>query len=507
MADSKGGFSIATYSAAYRSPALAELSRICLKEGDYKKAEEYALKSLKYNDMNLDARQTLAVVYREKGDKDKANEQIDAVLSVMPLYHPMRFEKYLLSKSIQSKDEFLSLVRNELVDETFMEMSDWYRSIGRNTEAVELLSFAPENPIALYKIAYIQDKSGEKEEAKRIVEKANTLSPDMVFPFKASDLAALRWAAATSSSWKNLYYQALIYWANQNKQKALELLDACDAEYAPMLMARASLKDGDARLTDLLKAQKVDKSWRTGENLINYYSSVKDWKAAAEVGAKYHKTYPDNYYIGLRYANALCQTGQYDKCVSLLRGMEVLPNEGAHLGKTIFRNANLYQAVELIRKKDFKRAAKYVEASREWPENLGVGKPYDYLIDTRLEDYLGATSASLQGNTAEASELCGKVASTNLSSSNFNSLDLLTVISMRENGRKADADKIVNSWSSTFQGNKVAEWCALVYDGKTTEATKLIEDRGDTSKDTTPWEASFRDNNFDIITKIFTPAK
>jgi Tfp pilus assembly protein PilF len=501
--DAKDGFSIATYSAAYRSPAYAALAQLYLREGDSRKAEDYALKSLKYNDMNLDARQALAVVYREDGKTAEANAQLDAVLAALPLYHPMRYERYLLAKTPQSKAEFLAMVRNELPDETFMELADWYQSAGRDAEALELLSFAPNNPIALYKSAYIQSLAGREAEARQLLAQAEALLPDMVFPFKATDLAALQWAASVSPSWKNSYYQALIYWANQDKARALNLLDACDADYAPLLTARASLKEGDARLADLLKAQKLDKSWRAGVSLMNYYAAAKDWKAAAEVGAKYHKSYPSNYYIGLRYANALCRTGQYDKCVALLRSMEVLPNEGARQGKTIFRNANLYQAAELIRKRDFKRAAKYIEASREWPENLGVGKPYDNLIDTRLEDYLSANSAALQGNTAAASELYGKVASGKLSTSNFNSLDLLTAVAMRETGRKADADKVAASWSSAFAGNKAAEWCALVYDGKTAEAAALIAARTETSDDATPWEASFTDDNFDIITKVF----
>ena len=38
---------------------------------------------------------------------------------------------------------------------------------------------------------------------------------------------------------------------------------------------------------------------------------------------------------------------------------------------------------------------KSVEDSKKWPENLGVGKPYDNMIDNRLENYL---EAKLQKN-------------------------------------------------------------------------------------------------------------
>lgn len=133
-------------------------------------------------------------------------------------------------------------------------------------------------------------------------------------------------------------------WANQDKAKALALFEGCSgANYGPFYLSRASLKEGESRLTDLLKTEQVDESWRTGLALINYY-------------------------IGLKYAKALCETSQYQPCISLLSKIQVLPNEGSYAGRAVYREANLYRAMEQLRSKNYKQVMKSVEASKEWPE-------------------------------------------------------------------------------------------------------------------------------------------
>ena len=60
--------------------------------------------------------------------------------------------------------------------------------------------------------------------------------------------------------------------------------------------------------------------------------------------------------------------------------------------------------------KNYKQVVKSVETSKEWPENLGVGKPYDNMIDNRLEDYLEAKAAAGQGDSRKTSALLAAVA-------------------------------------------------------------------------------------------------
>ena len=503
--DAKDGFSVASYSPGVRSAAYEKLAEMYLMDRNWTKAEHYALRSKEFNQMNLSADHVLMVVYRKTNQPEKAKALIDPLLEDLPLYHAARFEQlYQGEGSGHPIDDLQSLIRNELPFETYMELAEWYESVGCTEEALSLLSCAGNYPIALYKQAYLLHQAGNDDESRGMLQRAGALSPAMVFPFCPSSLKALEWAKTVQPDWKIDYYEALIRWANQDKAKALELLENCgEADYAPFYLSRASLKEGESRLADLLKAEQIEMSWRTGFALINHYVANNQWQKAVETGKKYTKKYPSNYYIGLKYAKALCETGQYQPCISLLSRMQVLPNEGSYAGRAVYREANLYRAMEQLSHKNYKQVVKSVETSKEWPENLGVGKPYDNMIDNRLEDYLEAKAAAGQGDSRKTSALLAAVADYTISRSHFESGNLLSALALRESGKVQEADHMVAAWSTDFPENRVVQWCTAIYRGEKEKAVGMLQSRNDQTN-TTPWEASFRDSNFDLIVRLFS---
>ena len=183
--------------------------------------------------------------------------------------------------------------------------------------------------------------------------------------------------------------------------------------------------------------------------------------------------------------------------------MQVLPNEGSYAGRAVYRAANLYQAMDQFSKHRYDAALKSIKASEEWPENLGVGKPYDDQIDKRLEDYLEAKVYEKKGETAKAQTLLDKVSSHPTSTRNFESAHLLTALALRDTGKQAEADKLVASWKKDFPESKPAQWCAAVYHGNMDQARELLSSRY-ASNETTPWETGYRDTNFDLIARLFS---
>ena len=504
-AEAKAAFSIATFSAQVRTAAYEQLSEMYTAEQNWKKAEHYALKSLEFNNMNLDSRQLLALIYRKTGEKTKAHEQIQQVLNQLPLYHPVRFEEACLSgkTTVEQLKDFSSLIRNELSFETYLEMAGWYERIGCMDEALLLLSGIEDNPIALYQKGYLLNRLGKSEDAKNLVVKANTLSPNFVFPFRAETMKYLDWASTIDSNWKLDYYKALIYWTNQQKDKALASLNDCKgADYAPLYLTRANLKQGQNRLNDILKAKSLEESWRVGFALVNYYNANKDWNNLVKTGRKYMKKYPDNYYIGLKYATGLCEIGEYKSCISLLKKLVVLPNEGAYAGRAVYRAANLYQAMDLIKHHKYGAALKSINASKEWPENLGVGKPYDEMMDNRLEDFLEAKAFAGMGKLDQARDSYHKVVAKKVLQNHFETGNLLTVFALKEIGNQSEADQVVDSWKQKYSESKPAQWCTAIYSGAKERAAELLNSRYG-QNDTTPWETGYRDNNMDLIVRLF----
>lgn len=504
--EAKAAFAIATFSASVRTAAYEQLGEMYACDRNWTKAEQYVKKSLTYNAMNLHARQLLTMIYRKTGRTELAKEQISQVLDQLPLYHSLRFEEAWLSGNHTPEQlaSFASQIRNELPAETYLELAEWYGRTGCEEEAIALLTCAGNHPIVLYQKAWLQSRQGAAREARETLELANAQSPDYIFPFRPETLKYLDWAESQSANWKINYYQGLIYWTNQQKDKALQEMNLCDnAGYAPLYLSRAQLKEGEARLADLMKAEQADPSWRAGMALLNYYTAESNWDKVVETGKKYIQKYPDNYYIGLKYANGLCETRQYGSCISLLSKMQVLPNEGSYAGRAVYRAANLYQAMDQFSKHRYDAALKSIKASEEWPENLGVGKPYDDQIDKRLEDYLEAKVYEKKGETAKAQTLLDKVSSHPTSTRNFESAHLLTALALRDTGKQAEADKLVASWKKDFLESKPAQWCTAVYHGNMDQARELLSSRY-ASNETTPWETGYRDTNFDLIARLFS---
>lgn len=502
-ADARDGFSVATYSATFRTAAYAELAIMSLADSDWAQAVHYARKSLGFNQMNLDARMALIVACRKSGQPEMAREEINRLLAVLPLYHPARFEQSLLDGDAQPDKSFSALIRNELPAETYLELSGWYEKAGCTDEAIAALDYAAGNPIALYKQAYLHHKKGDAADSRALLQRADGLSPAQVFPFRSETLPALSWAASQSGDWKIRYYEGLICWANRREKEALDLLESCGSpDYAPFYLSRAKLRRGlvadKSCLDDLLAAERTGRSWRTGFALLDAYASAADWQAVVETGKGYMKSYPDNYYIGLKLARGYCETGRYAECLALLKRLVVLPNEGAYAGRALYRAANLHEAMNYLRKHAYGKADKALAASKRWPENLGVGKPYDDQIDSRVEDWIESRLRAAKGDSEGARRCLERVAAQSSSASPFVSGELLSAWALRELGRTDEADKKVAAWSAAGPANRVAEWCAAIYNNDQAKAASLLESRS-SETDAAPWEASRRDADFDLV--------
>ncbi|WP_431213438.1 hypothetical protein ACQ86N_00410 [Puia sp. P3] len=94
--------------------------------------------------------------------------------------------------------------------------------------------------------------------------------------------------------------------------------------------------------------------------------------------------------------------GQYEAAIGLMKALRVLPNEGASQGRNVWRETHLYAAIDALEIEDYATAAEYIRSARDWPENIGVGRPYD--VDERLEDLLAWYCERAQGKDGESYE-------------------------------------------------------------------------------------------------------
>jgi predicted Zn-dependent protease len=486
VTDAKDGFDIASLSMEYRGAAYTQLSKIYFREGNYGQSLHYAEKSLDFNTNNLEAYQAIAVIYRLQKNKRKAEEQLDRILSIDPLNHFSRFEKYLWENTAAEKNAFVSLVKNELPHETFLELAAWYHNLELKEDAFRVLSLAPETPEVLYWMAWLKRNSSE---GKTLFQKAGAASPFLSFPFRAETAPILQWAVQQDGGWKPKYYLALIYWHRNDLAKANDLLAQCgeQPDFPPFYAGRANLaneRNGEQKVTDLRRAIQLDKEqWRYHKLLAEEYIRQKKYEQALAVSEQYYSGHSDNYIMGMLYAKTLLLNKRYKEADALLTRLDIIPFEGATEGRELYREAKLMQAVEEMRRKNYKKALQFINASKLWPVNLGVGKPYEEDIDMKLEDWMSYLSYQKIGNPGQAKGALERITHAPVNYPQASSL--ATAWAMEKQDKKNQAIQWLDQLIQKYPENQILVWTkatflnqqtAFLQDDKKNATVRILEE-------------------------------
>ena len=449
-------FSVAARSMEYRSGAYLQISGIKLQNQDFNSAIEFAIKALDFNKLNIVAYEFLATSYRKLRDSLEAGKILDDLLNLDPLNHYARFEQYLLNQTPENLSNFKSNIRNELPFETYMELALEYLNQGLEGEAIHVLEQSPPYPTVFYLLAYLC-RNSSPEKSGQYLNRAEEMSPFLVFPHRLETIPVLTWAMSQHDSWKTKYYLGLIYWNKLRTEKARELFEQCGdiPDYAPFYLTRAILfKDYETSYcspcSDYSRAIDLNpEEWRTWHYNSIFLQEKGAKQSLIDNSKKAYDYFPANPVIGMDYAKALIKVGNYKECLEVLEKVIILPQEGAREGHNIYELANLSLAVELLEQKKYKKAAKYVSDSKNWPENLGAGKPYE--PDTRFQDYISFYCYSKLGNKRLATSYLDEIINYSLMhySANINPSDLYIGNQLlTDYGKSHEADCAMENWKT-----------------------------------------------------------
>jgi len=464
------GFSIASAAASQRSAAYNALASIFLSKNDFRKALQYADKSLLYNQLGSDAIQTKILCLRKLGMlKDAGNELTNLELKD-PLNHFIRFERFLADSTSENKTQLQIHITNELPQETYLEYAMWYFRNGQLSDAMKVLELAPENqPIVLIWKSYLNHLGGKEDLAKATIAKALQVKPDFVFPFRAETLKPLEWAQSILENWKISYYTGLVYLNACNEKKGFDLWNSCGdkPDFFPFYIARSKLAipGSQQAQSDIEKALALSgNDWRAGLYASQFFIGKGNLIKAEVLARDFYKKNPQNYILGLHCAKVLEMNHKYSDCVNMLLKIRVLPNEGATDGRTVWRNANIGNALDLMKNRKYRKAVESVGMARQWPENLGVGKPYQ--VDERLEDFVALQCYKKLNDKQSASDMHKKIAGNAvLRNLSFDENDFLTAWLLKEGGNKSEGDNIMNELLVKNPLSQSVQWCNAVYSG------------------------------------------
>ncbi|GAB5475696.1 MAG: hypothetical protein Mars2KO_37950 [Maribacter sp.] len=144
--------------------------------------------------------------------------------------------------------------------------------------------------------------------------------------------------------------------------------------------------------------------------------------------------------------------------LQVLRKIQVLPFEHASESREIYERAHKAVALSYLQKNKNEKALEVLKKSKEWPENIGVGKPYD--PDERSQDYLMALAMEKIGNLDDSKTLLTAIVNRTEKDLDKNSMDHLFGILAAKKLENGSLNKLINALKTT-ENEKSATAIAL----------------------------------------------
>ncbi len=446
----------------YRSVAYAQMAELYLASKNYKRAEIYGQKALDFNTYNLNARKVLAVSSRKNKQNEKFAKEITAISEIAPLDYFAQTEKSFMER----EDPVLTL-NNEFPSETLLGLALHYRHLGLQEEALHILNQDEKDTKNKIWKAFLLRKT-DAVKSNTLLEDATNDNVNFVSPYRRESLPVLEWAVQQSDSWKFDYYLAQNYLAVGQIEKGKSLLKALanrpDSDVFYRFRAKMMVNDdAESASADLTKALEMQpNNWKVWEENIQFQLKNTEYDEAYKLSKKAYSKFPKNYNIGLAQAKALLNTGRFEKVIAVLKDIQVLPYEHASESRDIYERAHIGMAKSHLENKSYNKAIQVLERSKEWPENIGVGKPYN--PDERTQDYLLAIAFEKIGETDKSKVLLNGIVEYSQNHLNSNSLNhLYGILALKKLGEEKELSRYISKLKETTGTRNLKSAMALAF--------------------------------------------
>ncbi|MCX6927679.1 MAG: hypothetical protein NT154_31385, partial [Verrucomicrobia bacterium] len=114
--------------------------------------------------------------------------------------------------------------------------------------------------------------------------------------------------------------------------------------------------------------------------------------------------------------------------------------------------------------------------ARQWPENLGAGKPYPADINERLEDWFTAQCQFALHAPAAARQALDKILAVPARSKGQGTGELIRALALRQSGRIAEATQLLKDWQAQAPATELAKWGADLFAGKPAPLPPSLQD-------------------------------
>jgi tetratricopeptide (TPR) repeat protein len=338
---------------------------------------------------------------------------------------------------------------------------------------------SPPTPVICTWLAWIH-REKDPNQSRVYLEKAVTASPYLVFPFRQESLPVFRWAAAQKDSWKFRYYLGLILCHLDRVKEAKKLFLECGQEpdFAPFYLTRGKLlmgeKNPDKILDDFKKAMAIEQNgWRAPHHMADYFLSLDRNEEALQISGEYYRQNPEHYVLAMDYARSLLRVNRFEDCLSVLQKATILPYEGAGEGHEVYRQANILFSAKNLASGEYGKAVVLAERAKEWPENLGVGRPFER--DERLENFVLARAFEKMGESEESCQLYQNIVEyTEKKKLSWDTNHIFGVMALKRLGKDRAAQSLLDSWEQARSAqNRAVLWASALLAQNTQELSVL----------------------------------
>ena len=379
----------ACWNAAWQDAGYFSLAQISAGRGDWECALDEINRSLLQNVNSLRARHLKSTILRHLGRKEEALAWIESSLAIDPFNYGCSFEKYLLTGDENLLEALSQQMRGEahnyeeLVTDYISNLC-WKEAEAVATWAIRLK--VSDCTLLHYYLAWIKGMLGQEEEAKQLIQEAETLPQDTFFPNTLEAQEALTYCTHillhTPKAWyllgnilydKRIYDKAIEAWETSIQQDdkfptvfrnlALAYYNKQGKkEEAVRFMERAyELDRSDARIL-----MELDQLYKRQN--VAYETRLSHLQANMEAVCQRDDLY-------LEYATLLNQLGRYDEAIQWIDQRQFHPWEGGE-GKVPaqYQIARLGLVRQLIKEKNYTQALRWLEECYVYPPHLGEGK-------------------------------------------------------------------------------------------------------------------------------------
>jgi len=380
------------------------LGEIALERGDTKLALEHLQQAVMLDPRDLKACTVLAIAERLDGNTQSALARIDQIVEEMPIDYLALREQYLLNKAAgdtakanSAAEQLRHLLSRE--PDAVLELAFNYVAIGRKQEAIDLLGDAIKagpsgilavdksriNPMLHYTLAYLYEKSPDRERMRAQLSLGMKADPAFVFPHRVEEIDVLYLAViANSNDGRAAYYlgnvlasknrdkEALAAWreavrldpantiAQRNYARALWLVSQNREEAATQYQRAISVSPSDYRL--YVEFDKLLAEMGATERRVKLFEG-----APAAVLAQSSAVQS--------LAGAYNDAGRFSDAAGLLAKTTFTSGEGEDAALGLYRRSHLGLARKYRDAGDHAKAAVEFAAITEFPRNFGVGRP------------------------------------------------------------------------------------------------------------------------------------